>query len=469
VSTPDSIAFAAPISFPLGAEGITASLAVGDLDADGKPEIVVTYAFSGLVVFHNTGGNGKFSFTQTGPFPIKSYFTSGASPNAVSIGDLDGDGKPDLAIALGTNSAFSIMRNTSSAGTISFDKELQFTAGDNFTHSISLDDLDGDGKPDVTIDDNERDQVRVYKNISTVGNIGFSKQLLYSLGDHMSPVSTGDLDGDGKTDIVGTSTFYGQVVSVFLNRSVVGAPKAISDTNYLVKVVNNTCRGQSEGKIIVNFGLPLTYSVKVSTDKFTDSAHFTGKNFELDNLAAGVYQLCVTIDSLPGYSQCFTANLTQPKDLSVLSTVSTDGASLILSLGGSDVYTINLNGNEFQTTDTSIVLLLQPGINQLTVQTPLACQGIVTRSFAGRPGAGQIRSVPNPVISTATLYLPGTDDQVILEVLGADGRTIGVRRTYPVGADRTVKLDLGNWASGVYLVHVRGTQLNASIKLIKIF
>ena len=469
VSTPDSIAFALPISFSLGAEGITASLAVGDLDADGKPEIVVTYAFSGVVVFHNTGGNGKFSFTQTGPFPIKSYFTSGASPSAVSIGDLDGDGKPDLAIALGANAAFSVMRNTSATGTISFDKELQFTAGDNFTKSISLNDMDGDGKPDVTIDDNERDHVRVYKNISTAGNIGFTKQLQYDLGDYMGPVNTGDLDGDGKADIVATSTYYSQVMSVFRNRSEVAASTAIADTNYRIQVVNNTWRGKNDGRIFVDFNLPLTYSVKISADGFTDSAHFTGKNFELDNLAAGVYQLCVTIDSLPGYSQCFTANLTQPRDLSVLSTVSTGGNSLTLLLGGSDVYIVDLNGNEFQTTDTSVVLPLQPGANLLTVQTPLACQGIVTRSFAGKPGTGEIRSVPNPVISTATLYLPGTDNQVVLEVLGADGRTIGAPRTYAVGADRTVRLDLGSCASGIYLVHIRGAQLNASIKLIKTF
>jgi photosystem II stability/assembly factor-like uncharacterized protein len=390
ISTPDSIAFASPLSLTLGPERLSGSLAVGDLDGDGKPEIVVTYEFSGAVVFHNTGGNGRLSFVQTGPFPIATTYGSGSSPDAVSIGDLDGDGKPDLAVALGDHAAFSALRNTSTAGTISFDKSLDFTAGTNFTGSISLNDLDGDGKPDVTIDDNEHDHVRVYKNISTVGNIGFSKPLQYGLGDRMGPVSTGDLDGDGKADIVATSSFYLQVVSVFQNRSLVSPPVAIADTNYRVQVVNNVCRGKNEGKIIISFSLPLTYSVKVSADGFTDSAHFTGKNFELDNLAAGVYQLCVTIDSLPGYNQCFTANLTQPKDLTVLSTVSGGGTSVTLVLGGNDVYTVDLNGNAFQTTDTSVVLSLQPGINLLTVQTPLACQGIITRSFAGGPGTGAI-------------------------------------------------------------------------------
>jgi hypothetical protein len=227
------------------------------------------------------------------------------------------------------------------------------------------------------------------------------------------------------------------------------------------------CRGKNEGKIIINFSIPLTYSVKVSAEGFTDSAHFTGKNFELDYLAAGVYQLCVTIDSLPGYSQCFTANLTQPKDLSVLSTVSPGGSSVSLVLGGNDVYTVDLNGNAFQITDSTVVLRLQPGNNLLTVQTPLACQGVITRNFTGGPGTGEIRSVPNPVISIATLYVPGTDKQVVIEVLGADGREIGLRRTYTIGVDRTVRLDLGGCASGIYLVHIRGAQLNASIKLIK--
>ncbi|WP_431216956.1 FG-GAP-like repeat-containing protein [Puia sp. P3] len=469
VSTPDSIAFASPISLPLGPEGITASLAVGDLDADGKPEIVVTYAVSGVVIFHNTGGNGKFSFTQTAPFPIKSYFSSGASPGAVSIGDLDGDGKPDLAIALGANAAFSVMRNMSTNGTILFDKELQFTAVTNFTQSISLNDMDGDGKPDVTIDDNERDHVRVYKNISTVGNIGFSRQLQYDLGDRMGPVSTGDLDGDGKADIVATSTYFSQVVSVFRNRSEVAATTAIADTNYRIRVVNNTCRGKNDGKIIIDLSLPLTYSVKISADGFVDSAHFSGTNLERNNLAAGVYQICITIDSLPGYSRCFTANLTQPKDLAVLATVAPNGNSLNLLLGGSEVYIVDLNGYRFQTSDSTVVLPLQPGTNSLTVQTPLSCQGVIAWNFAGGPGTGGIRLVPNPVVSTATLYLPGTDNRVVIEVLGADGRAIGASRTYAVGFDRTVALDLSGYARGTYLVHVRGVKLNASIKLIKIF
>src|SRR5690606_2801436 len=110
--------------------------------------------------------------------------TVGLYHNKVSFGDLDGDGKPDIfvgdaGILGGTLNTFTILRNTSSIGSISFARTVvphhtvAYADGD-------LADMDGDGKLDVVLAYEvrytleNRQSVAVYKNNSTPGNILFA-------------------------------------------------------------------------------------------------------------------------------------------------------------------------------------------------------------------------------------------------------------------------------------------------------
>ena len=78
---------------PLIAGPSALGLAVGDLDADGDPDLVAsTYGADTVAIFLNRG-DGSFT-------PQESYL-AGDAPGAVAIADLDGDGRNDLAIANG--------------------------------------------------------------------------------------------------------------------------------------------------------------------------------------------------------------------------------------------------------------------------------------------------------------------------------------------------------------------------------
>src|SRR2546428_593683 len=82
--------FTAPfLSFDTGNHPI--SLAVGDLNGDGKPDLAA--ASYGSDVVSVLFGNGD------GTFGARTDFRTGSGPYSVAIGDLDGDGKPDLAVA----------------------------------------------------------------------------------------------------------------------------------------------------------------------------------------------------------------------------------------------------------------------------------------------------------------------------------------------------------------------------------
>jgi hypothetical protein len=204
--------FASRVDFTTGTSPNFVS--IGDLDGDGKAELVVCNGVSNTVsVFRNTGsGAGNISFST------KVDFTTGARPSAVAIGDFDGDGKPDLAIGNFYSFSASILRNTSSGtGNINFATKVDFTTGTNI-NSVAAGDIDGDGKPDLAVVNTSGNTVSIFRNASGgSGSIAFDTKVDFTTGSNPYFVTIGDLDQDGKQDLVVTNT--GSGISIFKNTS----------------------------------------------------------------------------------------------------------------------------------------------------------------------------------------------------------------------------------------------------------
>ena len=208
ISTPGLLttsSFATPVTFATGSD--PRGLAVQDLDGDGKPELIVgNWGDSTVSVFHNTGADGL----TTNSFAAAVTFAVGANPQGLAVADLDGDGLPDIVTANTANfsgdgsQSVSVLRNLSVPGNIAFAARTDYP-GLPASYNLAIGDLDGDGKLDLVVSSfNQGQAVSVYRNTSTPGSLtanSFAPHVDFPVGGWGNAVAIGDLDGDGKPDL----------------------------------------------------------------------------------------------------------------------------------------------------------------------------------------------------------------------------------------------------------------------------
>ncbi|MFM6548257.1 MAG: FG-GAP-like repeat-containing protein, partial [Microcystis panniformis] len=192
------MAFSPPTNFTVGNRPY--SVTVGDFNGDGKSDLAVANANSSYVsVLLGTG---------TGSFGTATNFTVGNGPRSVTVGDFNGDGKSDLAVANSYSNNVSVLLGT---GTGSFGPATNFTVGTGPT-SVTVGDFNGDGKSDLAVANVNSNNVSVLLGTGT-GSFGTATN--FSVGSLPNSVAVGDFNGDGKLDLA-VANIVSSNVSVLL-------------------------------------------------------------------------------------------------------------------------------------------------------------------------------------------------------------------------------------------------------------
>jgi len=219
-STPGNISFDNPQPIATGPGSNVAAIA--DIDGDGLPDIIAgaNFDWKDVSVMRNTSPTRAFQFDVQKSFKVNAGVTS------VSVGDLDGDGKPDVMTS-NEDGTISVLRNISTAGNITVSSFAPYTnvLTGRYIPKAVMADLDGDGKLDIIAVNGLDSTMSILRNISTTGNISFATKVDFKVGP-ATDIVINDMDGDGKPDIIVNAAYTGPVV--FRNNSSAGSFTASS-------------------------------------------------------------------------------------------------------------------------------------------------------------------------------------------------------------------------------------------------
>jgi hypothetical protein len=206
---------------------------VADLNGDGKPDLAVANERSRDVTILLGDGRGGFTPAKGSPFP------AGPEPNDIALGDLNRDGKLDLAIANHTAKHLTVLLGDGRGSFAPAPGSPFAVAVRPHTHGVAVGDLNGDGDPDLLTDSWGDDQVTI---LLGDGKGGFRPGPFLKVGKHpYQRVRIADLNGDGRDDIL-TTNLEGDSVTVLLGdgrggfRPSAGSPFPCGDSPFFVGV-----------------------------------------------------------------------------------------------------------------------------------------------------------------------------------------------------------------------------------------
>lgn len=186
-----------PTSTVLPVGGHAGPIAVGDLNQDGRPDIVAARIDAGTVAVYLGDGRGRFSLSQGSPF------AAGDNPEDLAIGDFNEDGRNDIVVANHETAYVTILLGDGRSGFAQPSRTV--VPSRPHPHGVAVGDFNGDRHLDIAVESWQDDTVMVFegngKSVFTtdptrirVGHTPYWK------------LRAGDLDGDRSTDLVTTNT-----------------------------------------------------------------------------------------------------------------------------------------------------------------------------------------------------------------------------------------------------------------------
>ncbi|MFI5222080.1 MAG: T9SS type A sorting domain-containing protein, partial [Bacteroidia bacterium] len=451
------------VTFSGASSGVVSGIASGDLDIDGKPDIVFSnYYNTSLYIYRNTCTTGTLSFTYIGSLTTSSY------PNAIAFSDIDGDTKPDIICATYFGNNVNIFRNTSVVSIMSFSSAVSFSTGTGSAPlSVTAVDLNGDFKPDIATANSSDSCITVFKNTASVGTFtssSLTSGVNFTTGSGPIHVVAKDFDLDGRIDFA-TANNTGGAISIFRNLIVAIPPATAGSTINFMNVNNNSMtvafsKGDGARRIVLCKASSSVNSAPTSGTIYNPNSTFgsgsqigtgnyvvysdTGSSFSLTGLSPNTtyYFAVYEYNGINGFASFLTSSFLAGSQstlnityyyakstgyLNSLSTwgVNTDGTGTApgsFSYANSYYFVRNnssptINGN-LTITGGNTALIIGDGVNTYNLNIPgtysITTDTLLLKKFSAITISGSISGINNYFEDSTTAQYLSTSAQNIL-------------------------------------------------------
>jgi hypothetical protein len=177
------------VQYPAG--GQPSSAVTGDFNGDGMPDLAESIDNQG------TGSVSILLGKGDGTFQPPVLYPAGSSSGLLVAGDFNSDGRPDLAVAISGHGSAGTVSVLLGNGGGTFQPAVSYAAGTNLGQ-MAVGDLNGDGKPDLAMADGNGITLLLGNGDGT-----FQPQINYMLEEYagVAGLAMGDFNADGILDL----------------------------------------------------------------------------------------------------------------------------------------------------------------------------------------------------------------------------------------------------------------------------
>ncbi|MEG3861999.1 FG-GAP-like repeat-containing protein, partial [Microcoleus sp. herbarium12] len=246
------------------------SVAIGDVNGDGKPDMITANLLSNNISILSGNGDGTFG--------VKTDVAMGSYPASIALGDLDGDGDLDIVTGnfLSFSTSLSILTNNGSGSFTRNDITMPANIG---AEALELKDLNADGDLDIVISGSGYGSSGQMSVLLGSSGSSFGTRTDYNTASDPHSIAVGRLNQDLSFDVV-TANRFSNNVSVFPGNGngsfgtrkdfpVGSRPESVAvgdlngDGNSDIITANSSSQNVSVlfGDGNGNFGTPINYSV----------------------------------------------------------------------------------------------------------------------------------------------------------------------------------------------------------------
>jgi len=212
-----SISFKEATNSPVGVGVHPPSVAVADFNLDGNADLAIANASDNTVTVLLGNGNGTFTPASKSPYTVVACFLCNGVPTSVAVGDFNGDGKPDLAIAnipIGLGSLIGAVTGHVGGqvaillgnGDGTFQGANNFGTGGDFPTSVAVGNFKNrfynNARPynDLAVTNLNSGKVSILLNNGS-GSFSQAAGSPFAVGSRPSSVAVFDFDQDGNDDL----------------------------------------------------------------------------------------------------------------------------------------------------------------------------------------------------------------------------------------------------------------------------